>query len=323
MIENKILELFENREVIDKLKSTIFSEVLEEESIKEKIKKICGIENAQNREIENYKSDENEELNRESEEQKKEIENLKQALKDKNEIIEKLESEKNELSNLKDNLIKEKNELNNTVAEKNRTLSDIQNRLKQEEEKNKDANIKIIRLEEEKNNYIQKYEEQKKEAETLDNDNKELLEEMKKIKNRKDELERAIGESLGLFGKYKKLSGNIREELDKIFKGESFENFLFCGGQLKNLEILWEIAKRDVTTQNSGVSVELFDYFFRMLNSTYDTPIYSYIDTNVGEIFSNEKHFSIGKATGTIEKVLLKGYQDKNGKILKKSIVKL
>ena len=150
-------------------------------------------------------------------------------------------------------------------------------------------------------------------------------EEYKRLEDEYEKLKDKILDGLEVYNLYNSISGNIKNELKEIFKGESFEDFLFNGAQVRNIDILWEISKKGIMEKDKMAEkiVTIFYYFFDKINKTYVKPMYEYIEVKTGERANPTNQLFIGKASGEIRKILLKGYQDRNGKIIKKSIVVL
>lgn len=128
-----------------------------------------------------------------------------------------------------------------------------------------------------------------------------------------------------LYNNYKKLDGVVKEELSGIFKGDTLEDFIACGVQSKNISGIWDICKKSILNENldSKEIVNIFEYFFQMFNKTYDDSLYTYINVNIKDRFNSDIHFALGRASGEIREVLLKGYKDRSGKAVKKSVVLL
>lgn len=164
-----------------------------------------------------------------------------------------------------------------------------------------------------------------KELEVAEKDREVFIREYEVIKSEYETLKNGILDGLEIYNLYKSIDGNVKNELQEIFKGETFEDFLFNGAQIRNIDILWEISKKSIVekTKVSEKVVIIFYYFFDRINRTYGKPMYEYLDIKIGERFNSTNQFSVGKASGDIKEILLKGYQDRSGKVIKKSIVVL
>lgn len=164
-----------------------------------------------------------------------------------------------------------------------------------------------------------------KELEVAEKDREVFIREYEVIKSEYEILKNGILDGLEIYNLYKSIDGNVKNELQEIFKGETFEDFLFNGAQIRNIDILWEISKKSIVekTKVSEKVVIIFYYFFDRINRTYGKPMYEYLDIKIGARFNSTNQFSVGKASGDIKEILLKGYQDRSGKVIKKSIVVL
>lgn len=128
-----------------------------------------------------------------------------------------------------------------------------------------------------------------------------------------------------LFKEYNSIIGSLKDELKGVFKGNTIEEFIYCGVQPKNIDSLWEIAKKSILEDEKDWDkvVKLFKYFFDSFNKTYNSPIYISLNTRIDDKFEPDLHLSKNIASGYIEKIYLEGYADRNEKIIKKAIVSL
>lgn len=128
-----------------------------------------------------------------------------------------------------------------------------------------------------------------------------------------------------LFREYNSITGSLKEELEGVFKGDTIEEFICCGVQPKNIDSLWEIAKKSILEDEKDweKTVQIFKYFFDSFNKTYSLPLYVSLNTRLDNKFEEDFHLSKNIASGYIERVYLDGYSDRNEKIIKKAIVSL
>lgn len=193
------------------------------------------------------------------------------------------------------------------------------------------------------NNNLEEVKEKQKIIEKLEIENKKLrediletkinLEKMRKenfeyetnvkaLKSRFSELE-------NIYKVYMELSEKTRDSLSGIFKGNSIEEFIFCGVQYQNLESLWEYIKREIIEENLNEKDKLkdiFDYFFEAHNLIYEKPLYKRTDVVLQEKFDDEFHIKVlsENASGKIKEVVFEGYINcNNQKIIKKSLVRI
>lgn len=148
-----------------------------------------------------------------------------------------------------------------------------------------------------------------------------LKDEERKVEKLKDR----FSEAQKMYELYHGMGERLRKEFGTIFKNDTLDDFIYCGVQGRNIDLLWEIGKKAIMEENQEYhkAVELFNYFFGAFNRTYDTPLYSLMDVEEDEKFNVDRHISKGAAAGDVKKVLLKGYCERNGKVAKKSVVYL
>ena len=251
----------------------------------------------------------------------KKISDLKkenEKLKLKNE---ELERDKDILSTIEDN----KEELERVAVERDQLGSELE-RVAVERDQ---LGSELERVVFERNQLRRDLEEVTVERDQLGSELEKVIghkeEEYKRLEDEYEKLKDKILDGLEIYNLYNSISGNIKNELKEIFKGESFEDFLFNGAQVRNIDILWEISKKGIMEKDKMAEkiVTIFYYFFDKINKTYVKPMYEYIEVKTGERANPTNQLFIGKASGEIRKILLKGYQDRNGKIIKKSIVVL
>lgn len=175
-------------------------------------------------------------------------------------------------------------------------------------------------------NINEKYEKRYMESQ---NEIKNILNEKEKIQREYEEefakLSGVFQEEKRIFKIYKSLDGKMRNELDEIFKGDSIEDFICCGVQYKNIDMLWEISKRAVLAkeENFQGTVEIFNYFFEKFSKTYKVPLYRKLSVSIEDKFDPNYHISCGSASGYVEKIYLNGYMDRDRKVIKKAVVEL
>ena len=163
----------------------------------------------------------------------------------------------------------------------------------------------------------------------LANENNKLLKRTELLQEENSVLKEELNNFCN-FNHYYKLYSSLNDEsknrLSQVFKTNNIENFVSCGVQTRNIEILWEIAKKTIISGNEADGKKITDilYFFIHINNlTYDRPMYYLIEKDENEEFDPHTHFSLGLQSGKIKEVLLKGYKDRTGKVIKKSIVNI
>ena len=227
------------------------------------------------------------------------------------------------------NLIKKDDERVEKLKRRIEELDKEKEKIVQERDNYKDE-LEVTREDREKykielERVNQKIDRYVKELEVAEKDREVFIREYEVIKSEYETLKNGILDGLEIYYLYKSIDGSVKNELQEIFRGETFEDFLFNGAQIRNIDILWEISKKSIVekTKVSEKVVMIFYYFFDRVNRTYGKPIYEYLNVKVGERFNSTNQFSMGKASGDIKEILLKGYQDRSGKVIKKSIVVL
>ncbi|GAB6100655.1 hypothetical protein JCM16358_25340 [Halanaerocella petrolearia] len=179
-------------------------------------------------------------------------------------------------------------------------------------------------------------EELKDKKNRLETDNKQLknrnLELKRSIQRKEEEIKRLSNRFQGIeevYNTYLNLSSKQRQALQGIFKGNSIDEFIFCGVQHENVDSLWEYIKREVIEGHEEGLTELekiFRYFFVAHNKIYANPLYKIQEVETGEEFDEDKHIrgKNSKVRGRITDVLFKGYINLNtDRVVKKSVVRI
>lgn len=308
----------ENKE---KFKQSMLS-VLDDEEIQEKIRGF--LQKYQKNKIENRKIEQEHDLNSTSEQERQQQAREKELL----------------------SLVQDKEELNLELQQKNNQVQELEmaneeliETLKVQERELEIKEYSLLESEKERERLIETLEERVRELDIqdrrleelgvrctqLERKNNELQEYNQTLLQKFQQLEQNVKDSYYLYSQYQQMSGSIREELNGLFKGDTFEHFLVGGGQSRNLDMLFEIAKKYTLTgsEHAPYLVTLFEYFFKVVNQTYEKPLYEPIEVEIGEGYNPSRHLSTGKASGEIVRILLNGYQDRNGTVQKKTIVQL
>ncbi|MGG3448527.1 hypothetical protein [Domibacillus aminovorans] len=131
-----------------------------------------------------------------------------------------------------------------------------------------------------------------------------------------------------LYNSIQHLSEETRNSLKRIFKGTTVQDFIFCGVQYENISSLWDFIKNEAMEgreHERETLIAIFRYFFQAYSKTYDTPLYKTQEVQINDVFREDLHIraSDSKISGNITEILLPGYISINGKIIKKSIVKI
>jgi len=150
--------------------------------------------------------------------------------------------------------------------------------------------------------------------------NKQLVDEVEDYKKQFDV-------ELNMFQLYNNLSEETKISLKGIFKDDSFEGFIACGLQEKNIYSLWDYIKSELienSNEDNENLVKIFNFFFVKYEMAY--PIYKVQNIKKDEDFNTDLHIkdSQSSASGKIKKVLLKGWiNTKMNNVVRKSVVNI
>ncbi len=157
-----------------------------------------------------------------------------------------------------------------------------------------------------------------------------------KIENERDKFKELLEKQIRMFGNisdiynlYRMLSDETKAEIKGIFKRDNIENFIVCGSQIDNIQMLWDYIKSKII-ENENMDVEnlklIFNYFFEKYNEIHDGCMYDRLNVNINDEFDTNIHTrsSDSKASGEVKEVLLEGYKNSyTNKVERKSIVRL
>lgn len=214
------------------------------------------------------------------------------------------------------------NSLSNKIAELKVQAASYATQLNERKKRNRELEINKSELENENivlKRHVEKLTEQSAKLEKRLH-TREL--EVEKLKNR-------FKMQLELHQVYLGLSDSTRKALNGIFKGESIEEFIFCGVQWKSIESLWDFIKWQLLEESCTELKELtriFTYFLNAHNTVYESPLYALQSIKAGDVFDEDKHLRgpNSKISGVITEVLLLGYiNTQTNKIVRKSIIRV
>lgn len=132
---------------------------------------------------------------------------------------------------------------------------------------------------------------------------------------------------LNMFKLYNNLSKETKTSLKGIFKDDSFEGFIACGLQEKNIHSLWDYIKSELiedSNEDNENLVKIFNFFFVKYEMAY--PIYKVQNIKKDEDFNTDLHIkdSQSSVSGKIKEVLLKGWVNtKMNNVVRKSVVNI
>jgi|GEM_PF-5888010 len=124
---------------------------------------------------------------------------------------------------------------------------------------------------------------------------------------------------------YQSLSEKTRNAMKNIFRTASPDGFISCGAQKNSLANLWDYG-RTLAANGSADCLKidsLFEYFISLYNLTFEQPVYTLIEPQIGDRFDEDLHVCLtrGQRISTISGTLLRGYRV-NGKTVNKALVK-
>jgi len=167
--------------------------------------------------------------------------------------------------------------------------------------------------------------------EKLKNKNQELKDKIKELEDKNQELLSKLNklkefEELNrIFNLYNSLSLNTKNNLKNIFKNDTLMGFLVSGVQNESIKSLWDYVSYNLVNQKSDDIEKLKEIFYSLfkLNSLYSDYILD--DVKVGDMFDTHQYTNISSNnyTGEIKEVIFRGFKDKRGRVIKKSIVKI
>lgn len=235
--------------------------------------------------------------------------------KEKIQMEQKIEELQNKNTKIVEELEQYKANYNLEDANKTIIMNKIEKKLQQKEtelqkeiEKGYNLNLKITKLE---------------------NTNACLQEQIIKAQEKSNELRNRFRTEEDIFESYKSLSSSLRNSLSGIFRGSTVEEFIYCGVQKQNIELLWDAIRIRAIEENYDELEELnniFYYFFYAYNKTFESPLYRLQIVEENEVFDNDRclRTSTSNSSGKITKVIFKGYiNNNNKKIERKTIVKI
>lgn len=333
-LKSIFLELLDDKDVRDSI-----IKIFNENKLKED-KKSSKYMEEEKFSFEKYKENINSEISEKNlEDSKKEYST--NGLKCENSQLEVLIKEKNDIKlkyEEKLNLTKDLENENNTLKEKNKKLKNendlFKERIKNLEkeisdlkEREKDLRNKLDILNKEKLNLSNRNKDLEDKLENKISENEILNKEDLKLKKRIEKL-KSFEKWTNIYEKYKSLSGEVRNSLSGIFKGDDIPTFIYCGLQENNINNLWEYMKSLALNGEEEVCLlsEIFFNFFDAYNLIYENPLYQKQNVQIGDEFDDELYIrtSGSNPAGNIKKIILEGYILKsNKKIIKKSIVEL
>lgn len=312
MEKEKLLQLLEEKEIIEKIKEIVSSEYPQ----KSKEQPTFSFFNKEDDNKKKEKKKEKEKLEKQIDALEKENLNLTKQLKEiqtqRNYYYSQLEEKQNQLQSIVTETKEHKKILMKTLENTKMENSKLEQRI----------NKLTTELQSIKNENVMLRNENAMEKETIAKSHKELL----MAQDKAIYYQRKYKNIDKYFEAYVSLGNGVHQDLERVLSAESPEIFFCYGTQWSNIEALWDFISYKLTKyppHDIEVLNSIFDYFFQCYQNISGN--YKRLQVNVGEEFDDDIHTraSNSEARGTISEVLLVGYEGtRNGKI-KKSIVRI
>ena len=157
----------------------------------------------------------------------------------------------------------------------------------------------------------------------------ENLRGLKKISAECDYYRETYADLDAAYKNYLSLDEKIRYQLAGIFgDAQTVQGFLIGAANEKHLDDFWDYLRYSLndnrlSNADSKILTELFDFCFGALNNSSREPIYSRLNTERGSRFNSltMTRTSNSRQLGRVQNVLLEGYADRVGNIIRQSLV--
>ena len=184
------------------------------------------------------------------------------------------------------------------------------------------------KLKSKKDELISTNTELKDDVKELKSDNKDIQSSNTKLNKTIDFYKDNFEDELKAYELFTSLSSDTKDSISGIFKDATLEGFLSCGVQDKNISSFWEYIKTELQEdKNSDITslIQIYDFLFQKYRRAF--PMYEVqkvVNGDEFEALSHINHSSSNTVSGTVTKVLLKGYVNtKTSKVMKQSVVKV
>ena len=208
----------------------------------------------------------------------------------------------------KQNFSKTIEELRDKINEYENVNDDLTSKLDQVKAQYKNDELKLEQYRTDMKSYLSKLEEQEKELAELEQENKTL---QTQLNETNEHFKTASAESMKNLQEVKRESEHVTELENKI---ASYENTFFD----------YVVTELKSKSEQGEKFLKIFDEYFNTINSG-NTSIYVRLEPAVGGKYDKET-MQLTKDSakkGDIAKVLIAGYKDRKGKVIKRSLVKL
>lgn len=164
---------------------------------------------------------------------------------------------------------------------------------------------------------------------TADEKLKASTERAEKISAECEYYRRAYADLDAAYKNYLSLNGNIRYQLAGIFgDAQTVQGFLIGAANENHLNDFWDYLQYSLnddrlSADDAKILSGLFDFSFDALNHSSREPIYSRLQTTRGARFDNRTMIrtSSSRQLGRVQSVLLEGYADRAGNVVRPSLV--
>lgn len=214
---------------------------------------------------------------------------------------------------------------NNSEQKINKENVIIIEKLKSE---NKELNSKIDILNRKNDELLQKEKVLESNVEELKQKNSEFLKERTEKKSDNTDNVEKNGEFERIYKKFNEISEDEKEKIELILNNKKGkEVFLALGSQSANLKLLWEKIEFNIqkgrNPEDTEKMKEVYYYFFNLYNLLYSEPVYFLLEDDVNEKYNPITTIPINNSANgeIVKKVVFKGYRNRKGDIIKKSLV--
>lgn len=130
------------------------------------------------------------------------------------------------------------------------------------------------------------------------------------------------------YSTYVRLSQEAKNRLKNVFKTDSIYGFIAASVEWRNVEGLWNFAKRHIVekeTEDTEELIYLFEFILQSYNFQASEKKYELLVPAIGDKFDSDRHTIIGiKTDGFVSKVRLSGIIDRDSaKVIQKALIEV
>lgn len=212
-------------------------------------------------------------------------------------------------------------------------------RLKEEYDQEKKKRIELEAEQKERQDALTKENEKRRAAEedlkTVTEKIEQLQADFDKLKIEKEDIEKICSAYEKKYGKideayniYVRLSQEAKNRLKNVFKIDSIYGFIAASADWKNVEGLWNFAKRHIVekeTADTEEIISLFEFLLQAYNLQGSEKRYELLIPAIGDKFDSDRHTIVGiKTDGFVSKVRLSGIIDlDSAKVIQKALIEV